>query len=393
MATAQDQVTYIRKYQEIAVAEMVRSGIPASIKLAQAILESNCGQSELACKANNHFGIKCGGSWDGKSFHKEDDDYANGKLVKSCFREFDSVLESYVAHSDFLADPGKASRYGGLFKLDKTDYKGWAQGLSKAGYATDPQYANRLIQIIEKHELYRFDNEYANELLSKNTPTVNIHQILRQVNNVNYTISQEGDNVMLLAARNNMSAKEIMRYNDGIHDKEQVLKTGERIFLESKRSAYHGKQKYHLLKEGENLATVSDLYGVKIDALAKRNGLKKTEVPLPRQKILLKGKNKKELKTTDPYEVPNSKNPNTKQPVPPVKSPRVDTTNDAVASTSMKQEVQSKVKEYVGEMHTVMKGDTLFGIARSYGLSVTELKQKNNLTVDTIYIGQKLIWK
>src|SRR6187551_1298165 len=92
---AQDQVTYIRKYQDIAVQEMMRSGIPASIKLAQAILESNCGQSELACKANNHFGIKCGGSWDGRSFHKEDDDYNNGRLTKSCFREFNSVMESY----------------------------------------------------------------------------------------------------------------------------------------------------------------------------------------------------------------------------------------------------------------------------------------------------------
>ena len=167
---SQDKVAYIRKYQDIAIEEMKRTGIPASIKLAQGILESNCGQSELACKANNHFGIKCGGNWDGKSFQKEDDDYENGKLVESCFREFKSACDCYKAHSDFLSDPAKASRYGPLFLLDLTDYRGWAKGLSKAGYATDPQYADRLITIIEKYELFRFDNEYENELASTSPP-------------------------------------------------------------------------------------------------------------------------------------------------------------------------------------------------------------------------------
>ena len=167
-----------------------------------------------------------------------------------------------MAHSDFLKDPGKTSRYSSLFDLEKTDYKGWAHGLSKAGYATDPQYANRLIQIIEKYELYRYDNEYEHELVTANQPTINVHQIIRQVNNVNYTVALEGDNILLVAARNNMSARELMRYNEGIRNKEQVLASGERIFLEPKRSAYKGKQQYHLLKEGEDLADVSSLYGV-----------------------------------------------------------------------------------------------------------------------------------
>lgn len=106
-AWAQDAKTYIQNYKEIAVAEMLRTGIPASIKLAQGMVESNCGTSELACKANNHFGIKCGGDWSGKSFHKEDDDYKDGELTKSCFREFKTPFDSYVAHSDFLTDPKK----------------------------------------------------------------------------------------------------------------------------------------------------------------------------------------------------------------------------------------------------------------------------------------------
>ncbi|HJW29100.1 MAG TPA: glucosaminidase domain-containing protein, partial [Saprospiraceae bacterium] len=132
---AQDTDAYIRNFKDIAVAEMLRTGIPASIKLAQAMVESNCGTSELACKANNHFGIKCGGDWCGKTFRKEDDDYKDGELTKSCFREFKSPLESYVAHSDFLTDPKKATRYGPLFQLKPTDYKAWAYGLLKAGYA------------------------------------------------------------------------------------------------------------------------------------------------------------------------------------------------------------------------------------------------------------------
>jgi LysM repeat protein len=392
---AQDQVTYIRKYQDIAVAEMLRSGIPASIKLAQAILESNCGQSELACKANNHFGIKCGGSWNGKSFHKEDDDYANGQLVKSCFREFNSVTESYKAHSDFLADPAKAARYGSLFLLEPTDYKGWAKGLSKAGYATDPQYADRLISIIEKYELYRFDNEYEHELVSAGPPASTGRQLVRSVNDVTYTLALKGDNAQILARRNDLSVSKILRYNEDISGKEQVLVTGARVYLEPKKSSYKGKQKSHLLKEGEDLASVSSLYGIKLESLAKRNGLEKNEVPLPNQKIMLKGRSKKELRTANPYEIPGAKK-STSPKTTPTRStnPGAPENDEVVASTGNTPGVAAKLSALNDNaLHTVMKGDTLYGIARTYGVSVDDLKKKNNITVDTIYVGQKLVWK
>lgn len=392
---AQDQITYIRKYQDIAVAEMLRSGIPASIKLAQAILESNCGQSELACKANNHFGIKCGGSWNGKSFHKEDDDYANGQLVKSCFREFESVMESYKAHSDFLADPAKAARYGSLFLLEPTDYKGWAKGLSKAGYATDPQYADRLISIIEKFELYRFDNEYEHELASVAPPASTGRQLVRSVNDVTYTMALKGDNAQILARRNNLAVSKVLRYNEDIAGKEQVLATGSRVYLEPKKSSYHGKQKYHLLKEGEDLADVSSQYGIKLESLAKRNGIEKNEVPLPNQKIMLKGRNKKELRTADPYEIPGTKksgSPKTTPTRPTI--PGAADNDEVVASTGNTPGMAAKLSALNDNaMHTVTKGDTLYGIARTYGVSVDDLKKKNNITVDTIYVGQKLVWK
>ena len=143
-------LSYIEKYKHIAVAEMDRTGIPASIKMAQGILESGVGESELANTANNHFGIKCGGEvWTGKTHYVWDDE-----VVKSCFRVYASAEESYIAHSEFLLNPKKDFRYGALFKLDKTDYKGWANGLQKSGYATSKTYSKNLISIIERLELY-----------------------------------------------------------------------------------------------------------------------------------------------------------------------------------------------------------------------------------------------
>jgi LysM repeat protein len=392
----QDPVTYIRNYQDIAIAEMVRSGIPASIKLAQAILESSCGKSDLACKANNHFGIKCGGSWSGKSYHKEDDDYADGKLVKSCFREFNSVMESYIAHSDFLADPGKAGRYGPLFDLERTDYKGWAKGLSKAGYATDPQYANRLIEIIEKYELYRYDNEYENHVASNAPPSSSGRQIIKQTNDVKYTMALKGDNAEIIARRNGISTNQLRRFNDNIFGKEEALETGTRIYLEPKKSKYHGKQKYHVIKSGEDMAYVSMLYGIKLDALTKRNGLKNNEVPMTNQRIMLKGKPKSPVKTVDPFQVPGQKKSGDRNPTRERMDELVHSGSDqALASTTNSAPVTkgntSSQKSNV--QHTVIKGDTLYGIARNYGVSVDDLRKMNNLAVDTIYVGQKLVWK
>lgn len=145
---------YIEQYKTIVVNEMSRVSIPASIKMAQAILESGSGRSTLARQSNNHFGIKCGGSWTGREVYRHDDDYKNGLLVRSCFRAYDDPAMSFMAHSDFLTDN---RRYAFLFDLDIYDYKGWANGLRKAGYATDPNYPSKLINLIEKYELYLLD--------------------------------------------------------------------------------------------------------------------------------------------------------------------------------------------------------------------------------------------
>ena len=147
---------YVEQYKALAIREMYRTGIPASIKLAQGIHESSSGQGELALNSNNHFGIKCKSEWDGPVYYKKDDDYRNGRLIKSCFRAYDEVKASYVDHSNFLM---RGARYARLFQLDRTDYKGWAKGLKKCGYATDPSYAQKLIKTIERYQLFQYDLE------------------------------------------------------------------------------------------------------------------------------------------------------------------------------------------------------------------------------------------
>lgn len=153
--------SYINSYSHIAVSEMNRTGIPASVKLAQGLLESDWGRSELSQFAHNHFGIKCGGSWDGQSYYKVDDDYnEHGELTESCFRVFTDDDASYIAHSEFLL---RNQRYGFLFEYDQTDYKAWAKGLKKAGYATDPAYPSKIIGVIHKYDLTRFDHMDADD--------------------------------------------------------------------------------------------------------------------------------------------------------------------------------------------------------------------------------------
>ncbi|MEO5905655.1 MAG: glucosaminidase domain-containing protein [Saprospiraceae bacterium] len=413
---SQDRSEYIETYKDIAISEMMRTGIPASIKLAQAILESSCGKSDLACKANNHFGIKCGNDWKGKSYKKEDDDYEDGKLVKSCFREFNSVWDSYLAHSDFLTDPGKSHRYGFLFKLEATDYKGWAKGLSKAGYATDPQYAERLIDIIDKNKLFMFDVPLPDAYVSnpkqkhksEKTHTKTRFSNPRYHNDVKYDLAKAGDTPLSIAERNDVTPKQVVRYNDDIGDEFQVLAAGSRVYLQPKRNQNNGKQKVHLLKPGEDLVMVSQQYGIRLEALMKRNELEPNEVPAPNQKIVLKGKSKNKIRTVNPYAPPSipQEDKNEEDPVTVAsvknevivkpKETRPDTSKKTTTSLASAPIVTkpAPIKPVTPQnetAHIVAKGDTLYSVSRFYGVPVAELKKVNNLSVDTIFIGQKLL--
>ncbi|HUR31508.1 MAG TPA: glucosaminidase domain-containing protein [Saprospiraceae bacterium] len=394
---AQDKTAYIETYKSIAISEMLRTGIPASIKLAQAIHESACGKSDLACKANNHFGIKCGNDWSGKQYNKEDDDYAEGKLVKSCFREFRTVYDSYIAHSEFLIDPAKAKRYGFLFELEQTDYKGWARGLAKAGYATDPQYANKIIDLIEKYELYQYDSGHENVIASKKPKESRGRELLLSQNDVRYALAVAGDTPFSFAERNDITVKQVIRYNDDVHNEDQVLEEGSIVYLQPKRNSYRGNQKVHLLKPGEDLVSISQKYGIKLEALIERNGLSENEIPAPNQKIALKGKPTGKIRTVNPYDIPTE----TKTEELVISQPET-TAMASVKNTVVTQPKELPKKEVVPPVtvqqplkkeHIVAKGETLYSVARQYSLSLDELKKMNNLSADTIIIGQKLIVK
>jgi LysM repeat protein len=270
---------YINRYKEIAVNEMKRTGIPASIKLAQGILESNGGASTLARKANNHFGMKCGSEWRGPTYYIKDDDYdENGQLIESCFRAYEDAEASYIAHSEFLRDPNKAYRYGFLFRLDQKDYKKWAQGLKQSGYATSPTYSDALISLIDQYKLYNFDQG-----------NLSFDEI-RLINDVRMTLAKMGQTPEELARKYNVKTRCLLKYNEGLAGPNQPLKEGEYIYLQRKRWFFRGKQQYHFVKEGETMYTISQQYGLKQNRLFRKNRMDKGTEPAVGQKIRLRGR-------------------------------------------------------------------------------------------------------
>ena len=298
--SAQDPVeSYIEEYKDLAITEMERTGIPASIKLGQAILESNAGQSLLATKAKNHFGIKCGKNWKGRTVKKKDDDYENGKLKKSCFRAYSKNKESFIDHSNFLTDPRKKKRYGFLFDLDPKDYKKWARGLKKAGYATAKDYHKNLIAIIERYDLAKLDDwgmEFdepliaTEENLERPSPigSVPIGGYLYN-NDVRYILANEGETIGELAKRSNTEARRIIRYNEGIKSSSDVLVANERVYLQPKRNSFRGRQRWHEVKKGESMYLISQMYGLRLDILRTRNAMEAGHEPVVGAQVKING--------------------------------------------------------------------------------------------------------
>lgn len=245
---------YIEKYSSLAVKQMHQYKIPASITLAQGILESNNGNSRLATKANNHFGIKCHG-WEGKKIFADDD------KRNECFRNYKNVLESFVDHSLFL---NKYSRYEFLFDYKITDYKSWAKGLKKAGYATNNKYPELLIKIIEENKLYQFDSKKIDKNLISGKRNIYMHP-----NKIKYVISKNQETYKTIAKSLNIKLKQILKYNDD--NNQSVLNVGTKVFIQPKRN--RSKQRIHVVNNGEDLRTISQTYGVKMKSLKKRNQL------------------------------------------------------------------------------------------------------------------------
>ena len=263
---------YIKKYRDIAVQEMKRYHIPASITLAQGLLESGAGQSTLARKSNNHFGIKCGGDWNGRTVSHDDD--ARGE----CFRAYKHPRESYEDHSKFLAG---RSRYASLFKLKITDYKGWARGLKKAGYATNPRYADQLIGIIELYELHRYDTKDGLKWMKQNPDP---HQPY-VANGLLYIVVREGDTWKSISKEVGISQKKLREYNDLY--KGYALQVGDILYLEKKNRKASKEYIVHVLRAGESLHSVAQRYGIRLKNLYKLNKMQPDD-PAPERGTILR---------------------------------------------------------------------------------------------------------
>ncbi len=335
-----DRKAYIEKYKAIAMEEMIRNRIPASIKLAQGILESADGKSKLASNANNHFGMKCGNDWTGDTYYLKDDDYdSNGNLVKSCFRVYDIPEQSYLAHSKFLRNPEKRYRYGFLFDLDIKDYKAWAKGLKASGYATNPNYANLLIGIIEANQLYKYDDltripiEFPemeilpmedDPMLAETSTDTDDDRIKNEVvmnNGLRMVFASNGDTPRSIGDFFGIKPKKLSKYNEFYESGRMPLDKGDRVYLQPKRKAWRGQEKTHKVNPGETMYDISQMYGVKLEKLYRRNRMTMGTEPASNQNIYVRGKRSRKdvvrLRKKSKYQPPSNNIPVTNVPHKP----------------------------------------------------------------------------
>ncbi|MFP4488046.1 MAG: glucosaminidase domain-containing protein [Bacteroidales bacterium] len=279
---------YINQYSVLAMKEMRRTGVPASITLAQGIIESDYGRSRLAREANNHFGIKCHNGWKGRTIIHDDD------KRNECFRSYNMVSESFYDHSDFLR---QGSRYRFLFELRPDDYKGWARGLKSAGYATNPRYARMLIDMISENNLHVYDqialsnndiddiyrgsgNEIVNDnskiaeissgsRLKDDTFIIEKENRIKVRNRIKFVRVRENDTFESLVEEFDLLRWELYRYNE-LNENDELYE-GQILYLQPKRKKAAAGNDFHILKEGETIYDVSQLYGIKLKALYRNN--------------------------------------------------------------------------------------------------------------------------
>lgn len=418
---------YIETYKNLAIIEMHRAGVPASITMAQGILESNDGNSRLAQKGNNHFGIKCKSTWKGKTMYADDD------APDECFRAYDSPNDSYRDHSDFLRENW---RYHELFDLDVTDYKGWARGLRKAGYATNKSYHTIIINLIERHELYKLD-------IMKPQPDLTKPLVLQ--NEVPVVYAEKGQTLKSIAKDNDLSNRQIYKYND-LKEGEEISE-GDIVYLKPKRR--RGSEKYHVVQPNENMYQISQQYGIKLKHLYRRNRLEEGLEPVPGTQLYMRGKRPKadsvkvepemqeveEAKFVNPHSVEIEKAPPIQKEhieLPPyhvvekgdniyriaekyhvfeediLKWNKIDaleltvgrkiylteeTAKAALANQpEVKEEPVKSVEPKASETryHVVEKGETVYRITVKYGITSEQLTRWNNIKNNQIYVGQKL---
>jgi uncharacterized FlgJ-related protein len=268
---------YVNLWSDIAVEQMMLHNVPASITLAQGILESGSGTSKLAIEGNNHFGIKCHG-WTGKAIYLDDDEKGE------CFRVYDNAKESYEDHSKFLTEN---KRYNSLFELSISDYQGWANGLKTSGYATNPKYADQLISLIEELNLSEYDSQTGTSLASLNLLVEDLeaannlkHSVLIKENKVKYVIARKGDTFYRISKEFEIGLWQLYRYNDFDENKD-ILKEGDIVYIYPKRK--WSKKKFMETKRSMSLREFSQEEAINLKKLMKIN-----EITNP-DEILVKG--------------------------------------------------------------------------------------------------------
>jgi LysM repeat protein len=293
---------YIEKYSAIAISEMKRTGVPASIKLAQGMIESDFGRSRLARTANNHFGVKCHSTWKGPVIYHHDD------ALDECFRKYSDPEQSFRDHSDFLVS---GSRYRSLFSLNPTDYKGWARGLKSAGYATNPSYADMLIAKIEANGLTAFDRGYAGVPVRPAPGTVQrgtqgstrpagslsapargsrysqaVAGRVMKTNRVDYIVVNETDTYESIRNDFDLLSWELEKYNEELS--QTPLQPGQVICLQPKRKRAEPGIRYHVVREGETMYRISQLYAIRLSNLYRMNFMDEGSQPATGRKINLR---------------------------------------------------------------------------------------------------------
>jgi hypothetical protein len=292
---------YISQFKDAAIADMKKTGVPASITMAQGMFESDYGNSPLAKVAKNHFGVKCHKDWGGDTFYMDDD------APNECFRKYNSVEESYDDHSSFLRT---RDRYKFLFDLSIDDYKGWAKGLKQAGYATNPAYADKLIEIIERYSLQTLDqggtpqpiadnkeekhkekekkkevvNEDNKPIKVKITPRVKVLNGLATINNVPFVYVEKSDSYLKIAKQYNLELWQILEYNEA--EKNDILHVGDIVFVKPKKG--RAEVETYTVREGETMYDIAQAYGVRQKKLYQMNNIVPGTALTPGQELKMR---------------------------------------------------------------------------------------------------------
>jgi len=377
-------IEYINTYKQLAVEEMIRTGVPASIKLAQGIHETEAGHSNLVTRSNNHFGIKCKTGWQGDKVYHDDD--ARGE----CFRSYSTSNDSYKDHSDFLKN---SSRYAFLFQLDPTDYKAWAYGLKKAGYATNIKYSQILIKIIEQYNLQQYslialgrlsaDEEILAGVkrpgaVTTSGPAAPILPAMEElpvvirpnypegefiINKTRVVFAKSGTSLLSVAKLYDISLRRLFDFND--LQKEDVLIEDQLIFLQRKRKI--GAEEYHIVQHGETLYGISQSEGIRLESLLQYNFLKSDMRPAVGEKLYLQND------------------------APAQPRLAIDESNRMSGAINEPLQVNEKARPVDFITHVVRPKETLYGIAKNYNTTTDKIKEWNKLEDVQLKKGQELI--